>query len=69
MSDVRQRLKDIPGMDIILSYEWIQSWLEKLGRMRVKRIVNKELADIRKKILESEENRFVYDDFKNSCLS
>lgn len=69
MSDVRQRLRDIPGMDIILSYEWIQTWLEKLGRMRVKRIVNKELADIRKKILESEENRFIDDDFKNSCLS
>ncbi|MBR0251463.1 MAG: L-seryl-tRNA(Sec) selenium transferase [Synergistaceae bacterium] len=69
MSDVRQRLRDIPGMDIILSYEWIQTWLEKLGRMRVKRIVNQELADIRKKILESEENRFINDDFKNSCLS
>ncbi|MBQ3695284.1 MAG: L-seryl-tRNA(Sec) selenium transferase [Synergistaceae bacterium] len=69
MSDVRQRLRDIPGMDIILSYEWIQTWLEKLGRMRVKRIVNQELADIRKKILESEENRFIDDDFKNSCLS
>ncbi|MBR0069936.1 MAG: L-seryl-tRNA(Sec) selenium transferase [Synergistaceae bacterium] len=69
MSDVRQRLRDIPGMDIILNYEWIQTWLEKLGRMRVKRIVNQELADIRKKILESEENRFIDDDFKNSCLS
>lgn len=69
MSEVRQRLSDIPGMDIILNYEWIQKWLESLGRMRVKRIINKELADIRKKILESEENRFVYEDFKNSCLS
>ena len=69
MSDIRQRLSDIPGMDIILNYEWVQTWLEKLGRIRVKRIINNELADIRKKIIESEENRFIDEEFKNSCMS
>ncbi len=69
MSDVKQRLIDIPGMDIILNYEWVQTWLEKLGRIRVKRIINKELADIRKKIIESEENRFIDEEFKDSCMS
>lgn len=65
-----QRLKKIPAMDIILNADWLQSWLEKLGRMRVKRIINKELSQIRKNILENNfEFEFNPDEFKASCLS
>ena len=31
MSDVRQRLKEIPGMDIILNYEWVQKGIFTFG--------------------------------------
>ncbi|MDY6399361.1 MAG: L-seryl-tRNA(Sec) selenium transferase [Synergistales bacterium] len=63
-----QRLKKIPAMDIILNADWLQSWLEKLGRMRVKRVINGELSQIRKDILENN-FEFNFDEFKASCLS
>ena len=44
MPDKGQKLRSIPSMDIILGYEWVQSWLDTLGRMRVKRIINAELS-------------------------
>lgn len=68
MTDIGQKLKAIPAMDIILNYDWVQTWQEKLGRMRIKRIINRELAEIRKKILEDEAD-FNFDEFKTSCLS
>ena len=68
MSDIGQKLKALPAMDIILNADWVQTWLEKLGRTRVKQIINKELSEFRKKILE-DESEFNSDDFKASCLS
>ena len=69
MSDKRQKLRAIPGMDVILDYDWVQSWEKKLGRLRIKRIINQELSAIRNNILESDEAEFIADEFKNSCLS
>jgi len=68
MTDIGQKLKAIPAMDIILNSDWVQAWLEKLGRMRVKRIINQEFAETRKKILE-DDAEFNFDEFKSSCLS
>ena len=68
MSNIGQKLKAIPAMDIILNADWLQSWLEKLGRMRVKRIINDELSQIRKNILEND-CEFNFDEFKESCLN
>ena len=68
MSETGQKLKAIPAMDIILNYDWIQTWLEKLGRMRVKQIINKELSNFRKNILENE-IEFNFEKFKASCLN
>ena len=65
----RQRLSEIPGMDIILNYDWVQAWIEKLGRVRVKRVINKELSVIRKNILEDDSAVFSSEDFKSSCLT
>ena len=65
----RQRLSEIPGMDIILNYDWVQAWIEKLGRVRVKRVINKELSAIRKNILEDDSAVFSSEDFKSSCLT
>ena len=69
MSDKRQKLRAIPGMDIILEYDWVQSWEKKLGRLRIKRIINQELSEIRNNILDSDEAEFSADEFKNSCLA
>ncbi|MBR0075352.1 MAG: L-seryl-tRNA(Sec) selenium transferase [Synergistaceae bacterium] len=69
MSDTRQRLKEIPGMDIILNYDWVQTWSEKIGRIRIKRIINQELNEIRKNILNDENFEFNAETFKNSCLN
>ena len=69
MSDKRQRLCEIPGMEIILNYNWVQAWIEKLGRIRVKHVINKELSVIRKNILEDDKAEFSPDAFKSSCLS
>ena len=68
MSDKGQKLRAIPGMDIILGYDWVHTWEAKLGRLRIKRIINKELANIRTKILDSDESEFIPDEFKKSCL-
>lgn len=68
MADIGQKLKVIPAMDVILGADWVQTWLERLGRERVKRIINKELSIIRADIIEHGID-FSYDDFKASCLN
>lgn len=69
MPDKRQRLSAIPGMDIILSYDWVQEWTEKLGRVRVKREINRELSEIRRRILDDESYEFSLEEFRSSCLN
>ncbi len=65
----QEKLKAIPAMDIILNSDWVKSWLESLGRIRVKRIINQELSLTRQKILHDDEFIFSFDSFKDSCLS
>lgn len=67
--DKRQRLSAIPGMDIILNYDWVQDWTDRLGRLRVKREINRELSEIRKRILDDEGCEFSPDEFRTSCLN
>lgn len=66
--DKGQKLRAIPAMDIVLGYEWVQSWLESLGRMRVKRIISRELSEIRRSIVE-DDGEFSPDTFRDSCIS
>lgn len=66
--DKGQKLRAIPAMDIVLGYEWVQSWFESLGRMRVKRIISRELSDIRRSIVE-DDGEFSPDTFRDSCIS
>ena len=68
MLEKGQKLRAIPGMDIILGYDWVKTWENKLGRLRVKRIINQELAKIRTSILENDEAEFIADEFNKSCL-
>ncbi len=67
--DKRQRLSAIPGMDIILNYDWVQDWTDRIGRIRIKREINRELAEIRRRILDDEDYEFSPDEFRASCLN
>ena len=67
--DKGQKLRQIPGMDIVLNYEWLQTWLEKLGRLRVKRIINQRLSELRERILSDDDTEFSPEAFKDSCLN
>ena len=69
MPDIRQRLSAIPGMDIILNYDWVQDWTDRIGRIRVKREINRELSEIRQKILSDEGYEFSPEEFRASCLN
>ena len=68
MPDKKQRFSAIPGMDIILNYDWVQKWTGRLGRGRVKREINRVLSEIRKKILSDEGCEFSTEEFRASCL-
>jgi L-seryl-tRNA(Ser) seleniumtransferase len=52
---IRRKMREIPGMDILLAKEWVLPWQKALGRETVKRIFNEELARVRRRILEGED--------------
>ena len=66
--DKGQKLRAIPAMDIVLGYDWVQAWQQRLGRMRIKRVINHELSEIRRAIIEND-GEFSPDTFKESCLN
>jgi L-seryl-tRNA(Ser) seleniumtransferase len=55
IDDIRQKMREIPGMDILLEKEWVLPWQKELGRETVKRIFNEELARVRRNILEGKD--------------
>lgn len=52
IDEIRQKMRSIPGMDILLEKEWTRSWQAELGRDTVKRVFNDELTRIRRSLLE-----------------
>jgi L-seryl-tRNA(Ser) seleniumtransferase len=48
---IEQKMRSIPGMDILLEKEWTVPWQNALGRDTVKRVFNEELARIRQRLL------------------
>ncbi len=52
IDEIRQKMRSIPGMDILLEKEWTRSWQAELGRDTVKRIFNDELTRMRRSLLE-----------------
>ena len=61
------KLRELPKVDILLSQEWTQSWILKIGRSKVKKIINDELSVNRTEILKNNRH-FLLEDFKNACL-
>ncbi|MDR1621171.1 MAG: L-seryl-tRNA(Sec) selenium transferase [Synergistaceae bacterium] len=53
--DIGQKMRAIPGMDVLLEKEWTASWRQRLGRETVKRVFNEELSRIRRALLRGED--------------
>jgi L-seryl-tRNA(Ser) seleniumtransferase len=64
IDDIRRKMREIPGMDILLDKEWVQPWRQELGRETVKRLFNEELARVRRRILEGEDAKTSPDDLR-----
>lgn len=65
--NLNERLRELPGIDIILSQDWISEWLNSLGHNRVKEILNAELSKVRELIKNSLDEKFSLDDFIAHC--
>jgi L-seryl-tRNA(Ser) seleniumtransferase len=54
VDDIGQKMRTIPGMDVLLEKEWTVPWQKQLGRERVKQVFNEELSRIRRVLLQGE---------------
>ena len=55
IEDIRKKMREIPGMDILLAQDWALPWIGELGRETVKRVLNGELTRIRRRMLAGED--------------
>ncbi|MCL1875683.1 MAG: L-seryl-tRNA(Sec) selenium transferase [Synergistaceae bacterium] len=51
----KEKMRTLPAMDLLLSQDWIEGWISKLGRDTVKSLLSELLSDIRREILEDED--------------
>ena len=52
---IKDKMRSLPAMDLLLSQDWVEEWISQLGRDTVKLLFSDLLSDIRRKILEDEE--------------
>ncbi|MCL2767581.1 MAG: L-seryl-tRNA(Sec) selenium transferase [Synergistaceae bacterium] len=52
---IKDKMRTLPAMDILLSQDWVEDWIIRLGRDTVKSILTELLSGIRRQILEDEE--------------
>ena len=52
---IKDKMRSLPAMDLLLSQDWVEEWVSQLGRDTVKSLFSDLLSDIRRKILENEE--------------
>ncbi|MDR1977532.1 MAG: L-seryl-tRNA(Sec) selenium transferase [Synergistaceae bacterium] len=55
VDDIEQKMRSIPGMDVLLGKEWTVCWQKRLGRETVKRVFNEELSRIRRALLDGKD--------------
>jgi L-seryl-tRNA(Ser) seleniumtransferase len=55
MDGIEQKMRMIPGMDVLLEKEWTAPWQSELGRETVKRVFNEELARVRQRLLTTKD--------------
>jgi L-seryl-tRNA(Ser) seleniumtransferase len=52
----KEKMRNLPAMDLLLSQKWVEDWISQLGRETVKSLLSELLSDIRRKILEDKES-------------
>jgi len=52
---IKEKMRTLPAMDLLLSQDWVEDWVSLLGRDTVKSLFSELLSDIRRNILEDEE--------------
>lgn len=55
VEDIRKRMREIPGMDTLLGQDWAELWSQRLGRERVKGVIDGELTALRRRLLSGSE--------------
>ena len=55
IEEIKEKMRALPAMDLLLSQDWVEEWISQLGRDTVKSFFSNLLSDIRRKILENEE--------------
>ena len=66
IEDIRKKMREIPGMDILLTQDWVLPWIGELGRETVKRVLNGELTRIRRRMLAGEDADISVDALKKN---
>jgi len=66
IEDIRKKMREIPGMDILLAQDWALPWIGELGRETVKRVLNGELTRIRRRMLAGEDADISVDALKKN---
>jgi L-seryl-tRNA(Ser) seleniumtransferase len=56
IEEIKEKMKTLPAMDLLLSQDWVEEWISQIGRDTVKSLFSNLLSDIRRKILENEES-------------
>ncbi|MCL1941166.1 MAG: L-seryl-tRNA(Sec) selenium transferase [Synergistaceae bacterium] len=52
---IKEKMRTLPAMDILLSQDWVEDWISQLGRDTVKSLYSELLSDMRRRILVNEE--------------
>lgn len=53
IEEIKNKMRALPSMDILLSQEWVSEWNAEIGRETVKTLFGSLLAEIRRDLLES----------------
>ncbi len=68
VEDIKQKLRAIPGMDVLLAQDWARPWIERAGRETVKRVINGELTAVRRRMLAGQEEDASPERIREACL-
>ena len=69
VEDIRKKMRAIPGMDILLTQDWAGSWVERMGRETVKRVLNAELTALRRRLLSGSDEDVSLEGLREVCLA
>ncbi len=65
---MKENMKTIPAMDMILSQDWVCSWIARLGRAYVKDIISRNLQILRSRLKDNDSEIFSWEEFRRTCI-